>query len=213
MSAAAIVRNSPAHWVDICSLDEIAPDTGVCALLDGRAVETTLGFSALDGLCMGTRCGSVDPGAVLHLVKERSLSASEVETILYRRSGLLGISGLSADLRVLLESDAPRARLAVEYFLHRATKEIGALVAVLGGLDTLVFTAGIGENSAPIRRMLCARLRWLGVELDEKANAQGERRISSGCSRVAVRVIPSDEEGVIARHTAKLIADSTARTP
>jgi acetate kinase len=177
----------------------------LCALRNGRSVDTTLGFTALDGLCMGTRPGALDPGVVLHLFQGRGLSAAEVEDVLYRRSGLLGLSGLSNDMRVLLASDDPRARLAVDYFVYRAAKEMGALAAVLGGLDGLVFTAGIGENSPEIRRRIAAASRWLGVELDQAANARGESRISAPSSRVRVLVVPTDEERVIARHVLRLL--------
>ena len=173
-----------------------------------RSVDTTLGFTALDGLCMGTRPGALDPGVVLHLFQDRGLSAAEVEDVLYRRCGLLGLSGLSNDMRVLLASDDPRARLAVEYFVYRAIKEIGALAAVLGGLDCLVFTAGIGEHSPEIRSRISAASRWLGVELDDAANARGEARISSASSRVRVLVVPTDEERVIARHVLRLLGRS-----
>ena len=144
----------------------------LCALKNGKSVDSSLGFTALDGLCMGTRPGALDPGVVLYLFQTLGLSASEVEAILYKKSGLLGISGISNDMRVLLESDEPDARLAVDYFVYRAAKEIGALAAVLGGIDALVFTAGIGENSAEIRRRICEASAWLGIELDQDANAR-----------------------------------------
>ena len=139
----------------------------MCAMRDGKSIDNTLGFTALDGLCMGTRPGSLDPGVVLYLFQALGLSAKEVETILYKKSGLLGISGISSDMRDLLARNEPEAELAVEYFVYRAAKEIGALTAVLGGIDGLVFTAGIGENSAHIRRKICQASSWLGVELDE----------------------------------------------
>src|SRR5215813_11574605 len=142
----------------------------LCALKDGKSLDSTLGFTALDGLCMGTRPGSIDPGVVLHLFQGLNLSAKEVETLLYKKSGLLGISGISNDMRDLLGNNDPDARLAVDYFVYRAAKEIGALAAVLGGIDALVFTAGIGEHSAEIRRRICEASAWLGIELDESAN-------------------------------------------
>ena len=142
----------------------------LCALKDGKSVDTSLGFTALDGLCMGTRPGALDPGVVLYLFQSLGLSPKEVETILYKKSGLLGISGISNDMRDLLTRSAPEARLAVDYFVYRAAKEIGALAAVLGGVDGLVFTAGIGENSPEIRRRICEASSWLGVELDARAN-------------------------------------------
>lgn len=172
----------------------------LCAMHDGKSVDTTLGFTALDGLCMGTRPGALDPGVVLYLFQTLGLTAGEVETILYKKSGLLGISGMSNDMRVLLESDAPPARLAVDYFVYRAAKEIGALAAVLGGIDALVFTGGIGENSPEIRRRIADASAWLGLELDPTANARAFTRISTAASAVSVWVVPTNEELMIARH-------------
>ena len=177
----------------------------LCALHGGQSVATTMGFTALDGLPMGQRCGNIDPGVVLHLLQQEGCSVAEVERLLYRESGLLGVSGLSSDMRVLLESDAPEAAEAVELFCYRAVREIGALAAALGGLDALVFTAGIGEHAAPVRRRVAEGLQWLGVELDEPANDAGGPRITAANSPVAAWVIPTDEEGVIARHTAALL--------
>ncbi|MCU0975966.1 MAG: acetate/propionate family kinase [Steroidobacteraceae bacterium] len=177
----------------------------LCAMRGGRSVDSTLGFTALDGLCMGTRPGSLDPGIVLYLFQGLGMPAAAVEDLLYRRSGLLGISGVSSDMRELLGSDAPAARLAVDYFVYRVTREIGALTAVLGGLDGLVFTAGIGENSAVIRERVCHASAWLGLALDREANAQGGPRITRAESPVPAWVIPTDEERVIARHTARLL--------
>jgi acetate kinase len=183
----------------------------LCALRDGRSVDNTLGFTALDGLCMGTRPGSVDPGVILYLFQNLGLTAKEVETILYEKSGLLGISGTSHDMRELLKSVEPRARLAVDYFVYQAAKEIGALAAVLGGIDGLVFTAGIGENSAEIRRRIIRASAWLGIELDEDANARAGPRISTRASRVSAWVIPTNEELMIARHTGRLLGLAAAR--
>ncbi|MGH9389480.1 MAG: acetate/propionate family kinase [Vicinamibacteria bacterium] len=177
----------------------------LCALKDGKSVDSSLGFTALDGLCMGTRPGALDPGIVLYLFQNLGLSAEEVETILYKKSGLLGISGISNDMRDLLGSSEPEARLAVDYFVYRAVKEIGALAAVLGGIDGLVFTAGIGENSAEIRRRICEASLWLGVEFDPEANARGGPRISDAQSAVSAWVIPTNEELMIARHTGSLL--------
>jgi acetate kinase len=177
----------------------------LCALRNGRSVDHSLGFTALDGLCMGTRPGAVDPGVILYLFQELGLSAKEVETILYKKSGLLGISGISNDMRDLIDSREPAAQLAVDYFVYRATKEIGALAAVLGGIDGLVFTAGIGENSAAVRARLCEACAWLGVDLDQEANARRTPRISRSGSRVSAWVIPTNEELMIARHTAMLL--------
>jgi len=168
-------------------------------------VDTTMGFTAVDGLCMGTRPGSLDAGVVLYLFQNRGLSASEVETILYKKSGLLGISGISNDMRDLLGRAEPEAKLAIDYFIYRAAKEIGALTAVLGGVDALVFTAGVGENSPEIRRRICAASAWLGIELDEQKNTRKATRISTAGSKVSVWVIPTNEELMIARHTGELL--------
>ncbi|HVI29371.1 acetate/propionate family kinase [Hansschlegelia sp.] len=179
----------------------------LCALRAGLSVETTMGFTALDGLVMGTRCGTLDPGVVLYLLQQEGLSAQEVQELLYKRSGLLGVSGgLSSDMRDLLESPHPGAREAVETFVYRFVREAGALVSCLGGLDGLVFTAGVGENAPAIRRMTCAGLAWLGVEIDYAANKEGRDLISTPGSKVKVRIIPTDEERMIARHTLALLA-------
>jgi len=177
----------------------------MCALQEGKSVDSTLGFTALDGLCMGTRPGSIDPGVVLHLVQGLKLSAKEIETLLYKKSGLVGISGISNDMRDLLGRNEPAARLAVDYFVYRAAKEIGALTAVLGGIDALVFTAGIGENSAEIRQRICESSAWLGIELDGAANSERRSKISTSRSKVSVWVIPTNEELMIARHTGQLL--------
>ena len=181
----------------------------LCAIRDGVSIATTMGFTPLDGLVMATRCGSIDPGAVLHLVLRVGLSAAAVETMLTRESGLLGVSGISGDMRVLLESADPRAEEAVELFCERAARETASLAAALGGLDAVVFTAGIGEHAPAIRERICAKLRWLGLELDPEANAVSGPRTSMAQSRIAVWVIPTDEEGVIATHT--LVATASRR--
>jgi acetate kinase len=168
-------------------------------------VESTLSFTALDGLCMGTRPGALDPGVVLHLFQGLKMSAKDVETLLYKKCGLLGISGISNDMRDLLGRPEPEARLAVDYFVYRAAKEIGALAAVLRGVDAIVFTAGIGENPAEIRQRICEASHWLGVALDPDANAARGPRISAPESKVSVWVIPANEELMIARHTASLL--------
>jgi acetate kinase len=177
----------------------------LCALRGRKSIDSTLGFTALDGLCMGTRPGALDPGVVLYLFQNVGLSEKEVESVLYKKSGLLGISGISNDMRVLLESQEPGARLAVDYFVYRAAKEIGALSAVLGGLDALVFCAGIGENAPEIRRRICEASRWIGVELDGSANARRGPRISRAGSRASAWMIPTNEELMIARHTSALL--------
>jgi acetate kinase len=177
----------------------------LCALRNRKSVDTTMSFTAMDGLCMGTRPGALDPGVVLFLFQKLGLSVKQVEEILYKKSGLLGISGISNDMRDLLGRSEPEARLAVDYFVYRAVKEIGALAAVLGGIDALVFTAGIGENSAEIRRRISEASAWLGIDLDEKANAAKGPRISKPQSKVSVWVIPTNEELMIARHTGSLL--------
>jgi acetate kinase len=177
----------------------------MCAMRAGKSIDSTLGFTALDGLCMGTRPGALDPGVVLQLFQGLKLSAKEVETLLYKKSGLLGISGISNDMRDLLGRAEPGARLAVDYFVYRAAKEIGALAAVLGGVDGVVFTAGIGENSAEIRQRICEASTWLGIALDAKANAAKGPRITTPQSKVSAWVIPTNEELMIARHMARLL--------
>jgi acetate kinase len=177
----------------------------LCALRDGKSIDSTFGFTALDGLCMGTRPGSIDPGIILYLFQALKLSAKEVETILYKKSGLLGISAISNDMRKLLGSNEPGARLAIDYFVYQATRHIGALAGVLGGIDGLVFTAGIGENSAEIRKRICEASAWLGLELDADANTRKGPRISREGSRVSAWVVPTNEELIIARHTGVLL--------
>ncbi len=177
----------------------------LCALKDRKSIDSTFGFTALDGLCMGTRPGAVDPGVILYLFQTLGLSATEVETMLYKNSGLLAISGISNDMRDLLGSNDANARLAVDYFVYRAAKEIGALAAAAGGIDALVFTAGIGEKSAEIRRRICESASWLGIAFDEQANARHESRITHRNSAVSAWVIPTNEELMIARHTWELL--------
>jgi acetate kinase len=178
----------------------------LAALRAGRSVDSTMGFTALDGLPMGTRTGQLDPGVVLHLIANEGLSLHALEDLFYRRSGLLGISGVSNDMRELLAADAPRARLAVDYFVSRVAREIGSLAVSLEGIDGLVFTAGIGQHSPEIRQRVCEKLAWLGIDLDPGANAANAPRISSGDSPVSVHVIPTDEERMIARHTVRALA-------
>jgi len=177
----------------------------LCALQAGRSVDSTMGFTALDGLPMGTRTGQLDPGVVLYLLQERGLSAKDLEALLYRKSGLLGLSGVSNDMRDLLASHEPRAKLAVDYFVFRIARETAALAAALGGLDGVVFTAGIGERAAPIRARVCESLRWLGVELDAAANERGGPRISRAGARASAWVVPTNEELMIARHARALL--------
>jgi acetate kinase len=177
----------------------------LCALKNRKSIDSTLGFTALDGLCMGTRPGALDPGVILYLFQTLGLSAKDVETMLYKKSGLLGISGVSNDMRELLASRDDDARLAVDYFVYRAVKEIGALAASAGGIDALVFTAGIGEKSAEIRRRICEAATWLGIAADAEANERHASCITHPGSAVSAWVIPTNEELMIARHTWELL--------
>jgi acetate kinase len=182
----------------------------LCAMAAGKSLDTSMGFTALDGLIMGTRCGALDPGAVLYLLQARGLDAAAVTDLLYKRSGLLGISGISADMRALLASAEPAAAEAVESFVFSIARHIAALTASLGGLDGLVFTAGIGEHAAPVRKAVCERLAWLGIELDPAANDANAPVISTKASWIEVRVIPTDEEAVIARACAGMVVEEAA---
>ena len=189
---AARRRVVTAHLGNGCSM---------CAMRDGKSVATTMGFTPLDGLPMGTRSGAIDPGVVLYLLTERGMSVADVSDLLYHRSGLLGVSSLSNDMRTLLASDAREAADAVDLFVYRITRELGSLAAALGGLDALVFTAGIGEHAAPVRARVCEGAAWLGIRLDAAANLAGGPRISTADSPVSVWVVPTNEELMIARHT------------
>ena len=201
-------------------LPQIAPDiaggrvivahlgsgASMCALFEGRSVESTMGFTALDGLPMGTRPGQIDPGVVLYLMAEKGMDAASVQHFLYHDCGLKGLSGVSNDMRELEASADPRAAFAIEFFVYRISLCAGMLAAALDGVDAFVFTAGIGENSALVRARVVGKLAWLGAKLDTDANARGETRISSPDSRVAILVVPTDEELMIARHTMALIS-------
>ncbi|MFD1627483.1 acetate/propionate family kinase [Azospirillum griseum] len=201
-------------------LPDIAPDlrdarvvvahlgsgASMCGIHGGRSVDSTMGFTALDGLPMGTRCGAIDPGVLIYLMREKGLDAGAIEKLLYNKSGLLGVSGVSNDMRALLDSADPHAQEAVELFCFRIAKEAGALAASLGGIDAFVFTAGIGERSAPVRARVGDKLAWLGVRIDEAANTANETRISTPDSRIPVYVIPTDEERMIALHTRDALA-------
>jgi len=180
--------------------------SSMCAIRDGHSVASTMGFTAVEGLPMGTRCGSMDPGVMLYLMDERRMDARAIEKLIYQQSGLLGISGISSDMRTLLASDEPRARLAVDYFVYRISRELGSLAGALGGLDAIVFTAGIGEKAVAIRERVCRDAAWLGVEFDAQANAAHGPRISTAASRVSAWVIPTNEELMIARHTRRVLA-------
>ncbi len=206
-------------------LPEVAPDVAsgrvivahlgsgasMCALGNGRSVESSMGFTALDGLPMGTRPGQIDPGVVLYLISEKGMAAADVQNFLYRECGLKGLSGVSNDMRELLTSSDPRAALAVDYFVYRTGLFAGMLAAALQGLDALVFTAGVGENSAEVRAAIAGKLGWLGVSIDAAANAKHARLISRPESRVAVYVLPTDEELMIARHTLALLSKNSKK--
>jgi acetate kinase len=209
------------------ALPEIAPDTAkgrvivahlgsgasMCALRGGRSAESTMGFTALDGLPMGTRPGQIDPGVVLYLISERGMSASNVQNFLYRDCGLKGLSGVSNDMRELEASSDPHAKLAIEYFAYRIGLNAGMLAAALQGLDAFVFTAGIGENSARIRASVADQLAWLGVALDPAENSRHARLISRSDSRIPVYVVPTDEELMIAQHTLSLLLNRPSSNP
>lgn len=200
-------------------LRELAPDVAngrvvvahlgsgcsMTAMRNGRSVDTSMSFSALDGLPMGTRCGVLDAGVILFLLREDGIGVAELERLLYKRSGLLGLSGVSNDLRDLHASDDPHAAEAIDYFCYRITQTLGSLCASLGGLDALVFTAGVGENDAEVRARVCRDAAWLGVELDAEANRAGGTRISPAGVAPSVWVIPTDEEAMIARHTLRVV--------
>jgi acetate kinase len=176
----------------------------MCAMHGGKSVATTMGFTAVDGLPMGTRSGNLDPGVVLYLMQELQMDPGAIESLLYQESGLLGVSGVSSDMRALLDSSDPRAKFAIDLFVYRIGRELGSLAAALGGLDAIVFTAGIGEHAVAVREAVCSQASWLGVDLDTQANTAGGPRISTASSRVAVWVIPTNEELMIARHTRAL---------
>jgi acetate kinase len=182
----------------------------MCAVRAGASVASTMGFTAVEGLPMGTRCGSIDPGVILYLMDQRGMDARAVEKLIYQQSGLLGVSGVSSDMRTLLKSAEPRAKLAVDLFVYRIGRELGSLAAALGGVDALVFTGGIGENAAEIRARVCRDAAWLGLEPDAAGNDRGGPRISAAGSRVAAWVIPTNEELVIATQTRALVAREIA---
>jgi acetate kinase len=184
--------------------------SSMCATDKGRSVASTMGFTAVDGLPMGTRCGSIDPGVMLYLMDEMKMDARAIEKLIYQQSGLLGVSGISSDMRALLASSDPNAKSAIDLYVYRIGREMGSLAAALGGLDAIVFTAGIGENSAVLRERVCRDARWLGIELDAKANEAGGPRISAAGSKVSAWTIPTNEELMIARHTQALLAGSAA---
>ncbi len=177
-----------------------------CAMVGRKSIASTMGFTAIDGLMMGTRTGAIDPGVLLYLIDNKGMDSAALTRLLYKESGLLGVSGISQDMRTLLASDAPEAAEAIDLFCYRIVREIGSLAAAVGGLDALVFTGGIGEHAGEVRRRVCSRLGWLGGELDDAANDAGRLRISTAGSKVDLLVIPTDEEWMIAHHTQTLLA-------
>ena len=180
--------------------------SSMCAMLDGRSVESTMGFTALDGLAMGTRPGQLDPGVVLYLIEQKGMSAAEVQKLLYNECGLKGLSGVSNDVRDLQGSSDPRAKFALDYFAYRIALNAGMLAAALGGLDAFVFTAGVGENSPTMRARILERMTWLGADADAASNEKGATLISKPASAVALYVVPTNEELMIARHTLAVLA-------
>jgi acetate kinase len=186
-------------------LAHLGNGASLCAVNRGRSVASTMGFTAVDGLMMGTRCGVLDPGVILYLMHEYQMDAAKIEDLIYRKSGLLGVSGISADMRALRASADPHAREAIDLFIHRIIREVGSLVATLGGLDAFVFSGGIGENDVATRTEVIEGCCWIGAKLDPDRNARGEGRISADTSPIPVWVIPTDEERLIARHTMRVL--------
>lgn len=199
---------APLHEQGRVVVMHLGNGASMCAIRDGQSVGSSMGFTALDGLPMGTRCGQLDPGIVLYLLRERGMTADQIEDLLYRKSGLKGLSGLSQDMRELEAAGTPEAMQAIDYFVFRIRRELGAMAAILAGLDAVVFCGGIGEHAWHIRERVCRGLEWLGVELDELRNRASDTVISSDRSRARVFVIPTDEELMIARHTAALLGSA-----
>ncbi len=197
--AGALAQTAPLLYAGRIVVAHLGNGASMCAMSNGRSVASSMGFSALDGLPMGTRCGQLDPGVILYLLEQEKLEPAEISDLLYKRSGLLGISGLSHDMRTLEASEDPAAKDAIDYFVFRIQRELGAMAAALGGLDALVFCGGIGENSRLVRARVCERLEWMGIEIDHGRNAANDPVISSELARVKVLVIPTNEELVIAR--------------
>ncbi len=211
--ARALPRVAPEIAQGAVVVAHLGSGASMCAIKGGRSVDSTMAFTGLDGLPMGTRCGQIDPGVLLYLVSEKGYGAKELERLLYHESGLRGLSGISNDVRDLLASEDPQARLALDCFVYRVGRELGALAAAMQGIDALVLTAGISENSPEMRARICERAAWLGLRLDEAANRAGGPRISTPDSRVSAWVIPTDEERMIAEHTLTVWRDHAARRP
>lgn len=207
--ASVLPEFDPAAAAGATVVAHLGNGSSMCAIAGGKSMASTMGFTAVDGLPMGTRCGNLDPGVILYLMHELEMDARAIEDLIYKQSGLLGVSGISSDMRILLDSADPRAQLAVELFVYRIARELGSLAASMEGIDALVFTAGIGEHSAVIRERVCRAARWLGVEIDTAANNDRGPRISSAASKVPAWVIPTNEELMIARHTRAAIGESS----
>ena len=201
---------SPDHADGRIVVAHLGNGASLCAIHHGKSVATTMGFTAVEGLMMGTRCGSIDPGVLIYLMDERKMSARALEDLIYKKSGLLGVSGISSDMRTLRQSDDPRAREAIDLFIYRIVREIGSLAAALGGLDGIVFTGGIGQRDTKTRTEVIAGCAWLGAAIDEQLNAKGQGRIDAPSSLIPIWVLPTDEERVIARHTATLLTPALA---
>lgn len=204
---------APHHAAGRLVIAHLGNGASMCAIRGGQSVASTMGFSALDGLPMGTRCGQLDPGVLIYLQRERGMSADAIEDLLYRKSGLLGLSGLSSDMRALETAGTPEAQQAIDYFVFRVRRELGAMTAILSGLDALAFSGGIGENAWRIRERICQSFEWLGIELDETRNRLGDSVISSDRSRVRVFIVKTSEETMIARHVRQVLTAHTAGKP
>jgi len=203
--ASALPRVAPGIANGRVIVAHLGSGASLCALRAGQSLDSTMGFSPLDGIPMGTRPGAIDPGVLLYLIDRHGMNASTLGELLYEQSGLLGVSGISSDMRMLLESSDPCAAEALDLFVYRVGRELGSLAAALNGLDAIVFTAGIGENAAVVRERVCRDAAWLGVELDAAENTRGGPRIGSAGSPVSAWVVPTDEELMIARHTRRLL--------
>lgn len=209
--AGALLEHAGARAGGRVIVAHLGHGASMCAMLGGKSQATSMGFTALDGLVMGRRCGDLDPGVVLHLMRARNMSADDIENLLSRQSGLFGVSGMSDDMRTLLQSDDPRAKEAVDLFVYRAGREVASLASAIGGLDVLIFTGGIGENSSEIRTLIASACAWLGVKIDDSKNHSGASRVSARDSAVDVFALPTDEESVIAGHVRRLVWPEAVR--
>ena len=206
----ALAQRAPQLAAGNVVVAHLGSGASMCAVQNGRSVASTMGFSALDGLPMGTRCGQLDPGVLLYLMDQKGMGAAEISDLLYKQSGLLGLSNLSNDMRTLEAAGTPEAAQAIDYFVFRCQREVGAMAAAMGGIDALVFCGGIGENSAFVRQRICERLGWMGIELDHQRNAENALVISTPLARTTAMVVPTNEELVIAR-AARNVAGNTPK--